>query len=83
MEEKMEPIGITVSNRGSIVLPAKIRKEMNIASGTKILLVREDDKLILQPVTSFTEKLKGIAKDVGGVTREGVDELINLQRAER
>jgi len=51
----MKSIGVTVSNRGYIVLPAGLRKEMNIKTGTKILLSREKDRIILQPVPSFTQ----------------------------
>ena len=43
---------VTVSNRGYIVLPAHIRKELNIKPGTTILLSKEDNKVILQPVSS-------------------------------
>ena len=56
----MKSIDVTVSNRGYIVLPASLRKEMNIKTGTKILLSREKDKIILQPVPSFTQKLDGL-----------------------
>ena len=63
---------VTVSNRGYIVLPANLRKEMNIKSGTKILLSREKSKIILQPVPSFTEKLSGLT---GGSFGENVDQV--------
>ena len=51
---------LTVSDRGYIVLPLRIRKEMKIKPGTKILLSKEDNRIILQPVSSFTEKLSGL-----------------------
>jgi len=53
---------VTVSNRGFIVLPAKLRKEMNIKAGSMVLLSREGDRIIMKPVSSFTEKLSGITK---------------------
>ncbi|MBW1746580.1 MAG: AbrB/MazE/SpoVT family DNA-binding domain-containing protein [Deltaproteobacteria bacterium] len=56
----MESTNVTVSSRGYIVLPASLRKEMNIKAGTKILLHKEENKIILQPVTSFTQKLAGL-----------------------
>jgi len=37
----MESTNVTVSSRGYIVLPASLRKEMNIKAGTKILLHTE------------------------------------------
>ncbi len=53
---------VTVSNRGYIVLPAKLRKEMNIKAGSMVLLSREGDRIIMKPVSSFTEKLSGVTK---------------------
>ena len=74
---------VTVSNRGYIVLPAHIRKEMNIKPGTKVLLQKEDNKLILQPVASFTEKLSGLTSGSFGKNANDVDEYINKERTDR
>lgn len=74
---------VTVSNRGYIVLPASIRKEMNIKSGTKILLSREENKIILQPVPSFTEKLSGLTAKSFGENADQVREYIDEERKRR
>nr|CBX27464.1 hypothetical protein N47_H22860 [uncultured Desulfobacterium sp.] len=74
---------VTVSNRGYIILPARIRKEMNIKSGTKILLSREDNKIILQPVSSFTEKLSGLTTGSFGENADHVKEYIDKERKDR
>ena len=79
----MKSISVTVSNRGYIVLPYKIRKEMNIKVGTKILLTCEKDKMILQPVTSFTERLSGITEHCSGKTPAEVAHYIDEERKER
>jgi len=79
----MKSVGVTVSNRGYIVLPAKMRKEMNIKAGTKILLTQQDDKVILQPVTSFTDKLSGLTKKSVGKNAEEVTQYVDHERAER
>ena len=42
----MKSASVTVSSRGYIVLPAKIRKEMEIITGTKVLITKEKDRLI-------------------------------------
>ena len=78
----MKSTGVIVSNRGNIVLPAKLRKEMNIEAGTKILLTREDDKIIMQPVASFTDKLAGITKKSFGGTPKEITRIINNERAD-
>ena len=79
----MKSIDVTVSNRGYIVLPAGLRKEMNIKTGTKILLSREKDRIILQPVPSFTQKLKGLTAQSFGDSPEEIEEYIDRERAER
>jgi AbrB family looped-hinge helix DNA binding protein len=42
----MVATGVTISSREYIVLPAKLRKEMNLKPGTRVLLTRENDKMI-------------------------------------
>ena len=79
----MKAVDVTVSDRGYIVLPAKLRREMNIKTGTKILLTREEERIILQPVTSFTEKLSGITKKSFGKTSEDVTQFIDKERKEQ
>ena len=74
---------LTVSDRGYIILPLHIRKEMNIKPGTKILLSKEDNKLILQPVSSFTEKLAGFTAGSFGKNKDQVGKFINKEREDR
>ncbi len=79
----METINATVSSRGYIVLPVKLRREMNIKPGTKILLRREENKLILQPVTSFTQKLAGLTTQTFGTDPDDVKKYIDGEREDR
>jgi len=79
----METITVKVSSRGYIVLPAPLRKEMEIKPGAKLLLSREKDKLVLTPVHSFTEKLAGLTKGSIAKTPDDVAAFIDLQRRER
>ena len=79
----MEAITVTVSNRGYIVLPASLRKELEIKPGSKMLVSLDKDKLILKAVPSFTEKLTGLTKQAIAKTPEDVDTYINEERAER
>ena len=79
----MESVGVTISSRGYIVLPAKLRKEMNLTAGTRILLTKKNDKIILQPVPSFTEKLAGITRQSYGKTPQEVDDYIQKERGDR
>jgi AbrB family looped-hinge helix DNA binding protein len=79
----MESIKVTVANRGYIVLPAFLRKEMGIGPGTKMLIRRDNDKLILQAMPSFTEKLAGLTGQSIAVTAEDVDNYIDTERKDR
>jgi len=74
---------VTVSNRGYIVLPAALRKEMKIAPGTRMLLTRDKDKLVLQPLSSFTKKLSGLTANTIGRTPQDVDAFIDSERKDK
>jgi len=79
----MTAMSIKVSNRGYIVLPAKVRKEMSIKGGTRMLLTKEEDKIILQPIHSFTEKLSGISSGSFGKTAKDIQEYIDREREDK
>ena len=61
MEEVLEEV--TVSAKGQVTLPSKVRKKMNIAKGEKLLLVKEDNTLKLVPIPKLS-KLAGVDKDL-------------------
>ena len=79
----MESVSAKISSRGYIVLPAKLRKEMNLHAGTRVLLTKMNDKIILQPVPSFTEKLSGITRQSFGKTPQEVEDYIQMERGDR
>ncbi len=79
----MKATSVKVSSRGYIVLPAKLRKEMNIKAGTRLLLTREKDKVVLQPVPSFTDKLSGMTGGSFGKTPKEIEEFLNEERKDR
>ena len=79
----MEATNVTVSSRGYIVLPASLRKEMNIKADTKILLHKEENKIILQPVTSFTQKLAGLTAQGFGKSPDEIKAYIDEERKVR
>ena len=79
----METITVKVSNRGYIVLPAPLRRALEIKPGARMLLSRENDRLVLTPVHSFTEKLAGLTRQTIGRTPQDVDAFIDKQREDR
>ena len=79
----MNAISLKVSDRGYVVLPAKLRKAMNIKSGTQMLLKRQGDKIILQPVHSFTRELAGLGKGVFGNNAGEIETYVDEERQDR
>jgi hypothetical protein len=56
---------------------------MNIKGGTKVLLSKEENRIILQPVVSFTEKLSGLTAGKFGKSADDVQRFIDEGRKER
>ncbi|RLB04748.1 MAG: AbrB/MazE/SpoVT family DNA-binding domain-containing protein [Deltaproteobacteria bacterium] len=79
----MQPISVKISRRGYVVLPAKLRKEMKLKEGTYLLLSREGERIILQPVPSFTEELMGLTRGCFGSTARDVQNYIDEERKGR
>jgi AbrB family looped-hinge helix DNA binding protein len=50
----------TVTSKGQLVIPAKLRRKYGIKAGTQVVFHEEDNRLILQPLTpSFIRGLRG------------------------
>lgn len=54
---------VTVSSKGQVTLPSKIRKMLKIAKGEKYLVINEDSVIKLVPVPKLS-KLAGIDKEL-------------------
>ena len=39
---------VTVSSRGQLVIPEKVREKYKIKEGTKMILIEQDDRIILE-----------------------------------
>lgn len=51
----------TVSTKGQFVIPADIREALGITSGTRVAVVREGNRIILQPVNDqFLKETRGM-----------------------
>lgn len=74
---------VVVSKRGYIVLPLHLRKEMNLKIGTKILVKKEEKQIILQPISSFTERLSGLTEGSFGKDAAQVRRYIDREREDR
>ena len=53
----------TITTKGQLVIPSKLRRKYAIREGTKVAFVEEDNRLILQPLTpEFVHALRGSLK---------------------
>ena len=56
----------TVSTKGQFVIPAEIREALGIRPGTRIAVLREGNRIILEPINK--EYIRSLAWIVGGRT---------------
>jgi AbrB family looped-hinge helix DNA binding protein len=53
----------TVTTKGQLVIPAKLRRKYAIRKGTQVAFVEEENRLVLQPLTpEFIKSLRGSLK---------------------
>ncbi len=52
---------VTVTSKGQMVIPSKLRKKLGIRKGTKVSVSQEGNHLILQPITpEYIHSLRGM-----------------------
>jgi AbrB family looped-hinge helix DNA binding protein len=74
-------IRVTVGERGRVVLPSAVRRELDLKPGTHMLLSTENDgSLRLRPYRAVAEQSRGLLRDLPGGPM--VDELLTGRRAE-
>ena len=70
----------TVTTKGQLVIPARLRKKYSIRKGTQVAFVEEENRLILQPITKeFINSLRGSLKGKPSI----LGLLLKTRRAER
>ena len=64
-----------VTSKGQVVIPSKIRRKLNIKSGTKFHIEEENNEIILKPLTSeYIKNIAGILKTKGKLTKTLLEE---------
>jgi AbrB family looped-hinge helix DNA binding protein len=72
---------VTIGERGRLVLPSSVRRELNLKPGTQMLLSTErDGSLRLRPYRLVAEQSRGVLRDLAGGSM--VEELLAGRRAE-
>lgn len=54
---------VTVSSKGQITIPSKLRRELNIVKGERLLVMREGDAIKLVKVPKLSE-MAGIDREL-------------------
>lgn len=53
----------TVTTKGQLVIPSKLRRKYSIRKGTQVAFVEDGSRLVLQPLTpEFVRSLRGSLK---------------------
>jgi AbrB family looped-hinge helix DNA binding protein len=53
----------TVTTKGQLVIPAKLRRKYGIRKGTRVAMIEEENRIILQPLTrEFIRSVRGSLK---------------------
>lgn len=61
-----------ISTKGQVVIPAEIRDDMGLESGTRIAVERTSEGILLRPITEeFIRGLRGSTKGAGTVRERG------------
>ncbi|MGD0479346.1 MAG: AbrB/MazE/SpoVT family DNA-binding domain-containing protein [Terracidiphilus sp.] len=79
----METIYATVSTKGQIVIPARLRESLGIAAGTRVFFRQEGCELILSPTTE--PATRHLIQELCGMTAGGnsmADDLIQERNSE-
>lgn len=71
---------VTLSSKGQVVIPAKVRKKFSLKEGDSLVLVEENDAIRLQPLTNLSElwgadKLKDTRQAIRELRKEWDDDL--------
>ena len=66
---------VTVSSKGQITLPAKMRKQLGIRTMDRIQLVVRNHEIVIKPLRSFRE-LRGTVSPKEGDSRRVVEKAV-------
>ena len=65
----------TVTTKGQVVIPAAVRKKLNIRKGEKLSVKESDGKIILEPVREDPVKAgRGMLRTGGRVLRQLIED---------
>ena len=73
-----------ITTKGQIVIPSKIRRKLNMKSGTKIYIEERGNEIILKPITSaYFENIAGVLDTKGKLSKSLLDDRARDKDRER
>jgi AbrB family looped-hinge helix DNA binding protein len=64
-----------VTQKGQMVVPARIRRKLKIKKGTKLMIIEQDDGFLVKPLDrKFFEHFAGILPSKGKASRALLEE---------
>jgi AbrB family looped-hinge helix DNA binding protein len=69
---------VTISSKGQVTLPSKLRRKLKLAKGEKLLVTSEDNAIKLIPVPKLS-KLAGIDEELFA-NRKPSEELVKTRK---
>ena len=73
----------TMTSKGQIVVPARLRKRYGIKPGTKIHFIERNHEILFQPITKeYIRSLCGILKSDSSLTKELLKERARDKKRE-
>ena len=69
----------TITKKGQITIPRKLRDEFNLKPGKKVFFVKSEDGVLIKPVVENVRSLRGILNTE--VTSDEIqDEITNIRK---
>jgi AbrB family looped-hinge helix DNA binding protein len=73
----------TITSKGQIVIPARLRKRYGLKPGTKICFIERDSEILFQPLTKeYIRSMCGLLKSETSATRELLKERAKARKRE-
>ena len=76
----MNTVTLTVSANGRVVIPARIRTELGLRSGEKVVARICDGALVLEPVAVAIKRAQALIERRAALSPSPVDELLAERR---
>ena len=76
----MNAVTLTVSANGRVVIPARIRTELGLRSGEKVVARICDGALVLEPVAVAIKRAQALIERRAALSPSPVDELLAERR---